>query len=240
MCVSYTTPHVSLVIGGSRGIGAAAAERLAAKGPVAVVARTRVELEPPLHFYEGDAGNEQVMQELIEQVERDLGPIKALVLCAGAMAPRPALATSRDDLDAAFASNVHPSYVPARLAARLMGRRRYGRIVFVSSTAADFGMVNQAAYAGAKSALVGLARTMARELAPRNVSVNLVSPGPVATELIGSQQAATALLVEHFIPAQRVGTCNEVAAAIAFFASEEAGYITGTVLPVDGGLTMGR
>jgi NAD(P)-dependent dehydrogenase (short-subunit alcohol dehydrogenase family) len=120
-----------------------------------------------------------------------------------------------------------------------MMRARWGRIIFIGSVVGSVGQAGQANYAASKAGLVGLARSLAREFASRNVTVNVVAPGPVATDMFASVDDAMRESITSAVPLGRMGQPDEIAAAVSFLASDEAGYITGAVLPVDGGLGMG-
>ena len=145
---------------------------------------------------------------------------------------------SEEDFAAVLDTNLTGGYRILRRGARSMLRARWGRIVLISSVVGLGGQAGQANYAASKAGLVGLARSVAKELAGRNVTVNVVAPGPVETDMIGSLSEKRQEEIRSAVPLGRFGTTAEVAATVRFLASSEAGYITGAVIPVDGGLSM--
>lgn len=237
--------RVALVTGASRGIGRATAERLAAGGfDVAVTySSDREGAEQTLEAIEAagrkglalpaDVRDIDSVNSLFGEVEEALGPALVLVNNAGVRHDNLALRLSDEDWADTLQTNLTGAFNCSRAALRAMVRARWGRIVMVSSVAGLHGNPGQAAYGASKAGMVGLARTLAKEYARKNVTVNVVAPGPVAT-------AMTEGLVEKIaeaVPLGRPGTVDEIAAAIGFLTSDDAAYITGAVLPVDGGMT---
>jgi 3-oxoacyl-[acyl-carrier protein] reductase len=149
------------------------------------------------------------------------------------------LRMSDDDFARVIDTNLTGSLRVARRAVQRMMRARWGRIVFIGSVVAATGQAGQANYAASKAGLVGLARSLAREFASRNITVNVIAPGPVATDMYDAVSEQHREALRKAVPLGRPGEPDEIAAAVAFLTGEDAGYITGAVLPVDGGLSMG-
>ncbi|MGH2906782.1 MAG: 3-oxoacyl-ACP reductase FabG [Solirubrobacterales bacterium] len=239
------TARVALVTGASRGIGRAIATRLANDGfDVAITYSTDADgAAETLAAVEGagrrglslqtDVRDVGAVDAAFEKIAAELGDVAVLVNNAGVRHDGLAVRQTDEDWADTISANLTGSFNCARTALRGMIRARYGRIVMISSVAGMHGNPGQAAYGASKAGMIGLMRTLAKEYARKNVTVNAVAPGPVAT-------AMTEGLVDKIaeaVPLGRPGTVEEVAAAVSFLVSDEAGYITGTVLPVDGGMT---
>jgi len=235
------TEPVALVTGGSRGIGLATARRLDAAGMrVAVTYRSS---DPPdgLFGVKCDVTSSADVDRAFGEVAEHFGDtVGVLVSNAGQTRDGLLLRMSEEDFTAVLDANLTAAYRVAKRAAKDMLRARAGRIVLVSSVVGLLGSAGQANYAAAKAGLVGFARSLARELGSRGITVNVVAPGPVATDMtaaLGEQRLAE---LTAAVPLGRIGDPDEIAATIAFLASPEAAYITGAVIPVDGGLGMGH
>lgn len=239
--------RVALVTGASRGIGRAIAQKLARDGfDVAVTyssdadgAAETVKLVESERdgaraiALRADVCDVEAVDNAFTEIAEQLGPVAVLVNNAGVRHDNLAVRMSDEDWRATIDANLTGAFNCTRTALRGMMRERWGRIVMVSSVSGMHGNPGQAAYGASKAGLIGLARTLAKEYARKKITVNSVAPGPVAT-------AMTEGLVDRLIdevPAGRAGTPEEVAAAVGFLASEEAAFITGVVLPVDGGMT---
>jgi 3-oxoacyl-[acyl-carrier protein] reductase len=244
--VSSKDRGCALVTGASRGIGAAIAKALAADGwAVAVNYRSGAEgAEAVVRGIEGaggravavqgDVADPQAADTIFAAAEEALGgPVLVLVNNAGVTADNLSPALSDDDWDRVVSTNLTGAFRLTRRALRPMLRARFGRIVNVASVVGLRANPGQANYAAAKAGLVGMTKTVAAEVAKRGVTVNAVAPGLIATEM--TQNLGNGLL-DH-VPAKRAGTPEEVAACVRFLASEDAGYVTGTTLTVDGGLS---
>lgn len=235
--------RVVLVTGGNRGIGLACALAFAADGHrVAVTCRG----EAPAELVDAgilavpcDVTDSATVDTAFATIEEKLGPVEILIANAGITRDGLVLRMSDGDFTDVIDANLTGAFRVARRAVRGMMKARWGRIILVSSIAGRVGQTGQANYAASKAGLVGLGRSLAKEFASRNVTVNVVAPGPILTDMLAAlpddQQAAYA----EAVPLGRLGQAEEVAAAIAFLASDAASYVTGAVLPVDGGLFMG-
>jgi 3-oxoacyl-[acyl-carrier protein] reductase len=229
-----------LVTGGNRGIGAAVAAAFAAAGDqVAVTYRSG---EPPAGHLavRCDVTDSAAVDRAFAEVEDAHGPVEVLVANAGITRDGLVLRMADEDWAAVLDTNLSGAFRCARRAAKGMLRLRRGRLIFVSSVVGLLGSAGQVNYAASKAGLVGMARSLARELGSRGITANVVAPGFVETEMT---QALPADKREEYlaaIPLRRYASAGEVAAVVRWLAGDEAGYITGAVLPVDGGLGMGH
>ena len=232
---------VALVTGGSRGIGLACARRLAADG--LRVAVTYLSSPPPegLFGVKCDVRSVDDVDRAFSEVTDQFGDsVGVLVSNAGVTRDGLLLRMSEDDFTSVLDANLTASYRVAKRAARDMLRARQGRIVLMSSVVALLGSAGQANYAASKSGLVGLARSLARELGSRSITVNVVAPGVVATDMTAELGEKRHAQLTAAVPLGRVATPDEIAGVVSFLASPDAAYITGAVIPVDGGLGMGH
>jgi len=229
-----------LVTGGNRGIGLAIARAFAEAGDdVAVTYRTG---EPPagLTGVVCDVTDPATVESAFAEVEERQGPVEVLVANAGITRDTLLLRMSDEDWDAVLATNLTGSFRVARRAAKAMLRLRRGRIVFVSSVVGLLGSAGQVNYAASKSGLVGMARSIARELGSRGITANVVAPGFVESDMTGELSPELRERYLGQVPLGRFTTPEEVAAVVRWIAGPEAGYLTGAVIPVDGGLGMGH
>ena len=232
--------RVVLVTGGNRGIGLATARAFADAGhEVAVTYRSSPPDDPRLLCVPCDVSDTAQVDDAFAKVEAELGPVDILVANAGITRDGLVLRMSDDDFTDVLDTNLTGAFRAARRAVKSMMRARFGRIVFLSSVVGTAGQAGQANYAASKAGLVGLARSLAREFASRNITVNVVAPGPITTDMTDALNDDQRSAIGDAVPLGRFGTPEEVAAAICFLASDQAGYITGAVIPVDGGLGMG-
>ena len=229
-----------LVTGGSRGIGLAVAQRFAALGDR--VAVTYNSSPPPegLFGVKCDVTDTAQVDAAFAAVEAELGPVEVLVSNAGITKDTLLLRMSEADFASVVDANLTAAFRVCKRATHGMLRARKGRIVLMSSVVGLLGSAGQANYAASKAGLVGLARSLARELGSRSITVNVVAPGPVATDMTASLSEKRLAELTQAVPLGRMATPEEVAGVVAFLASDDAAYITGAVIPVDGGLGMGH
>jgi 3-oxoacyl-[acyl-carrier protein] reductase len=242
------TGKVAIVTGGSRGIGRATAEALALQGARVIVNYVRGEAEArqvvaaiverggqaeALGF---DVADAKAAEDAIAAVAKRLGRLDILVANAGVAIDGLLLRIKEEDLDRILSVNVKGALACARAAIKVMMRARAGRIVFLSSVVAEMGNAGQTAYAASKAALLGITKTIAREYASRQITVNAVAPGFIETDMTTSIAGESREGLLKAIPLGRIGRADDVAAAIAFLCSDEAGYITGQTLRVNGGM----
>ena len=232
--------RVALVTGGNRGIGLAVAQRLADHGcRVAVTYRSAPPDDDRLLAVQCDVTDEAAVDAAFSQVEDELGPVEILVSNAGITKDGLVLRMSEDDFGSVIDANLTSGFRVAKRAVKGMMKGRWGRMVFVSSVVGLGGQAGQANYAASKAGLVGLSRSLAKEFASRNITVNIVAPGPVQTDMIDALSDDQKEGILGAVPLGRFAQPDEIAASVAFLASEDAGFITGAILPVDGGLAMG-
>lgn len=229
-----------LVTGGSRGIGLAVARLLAAQGDQVAVTYRTSGCPEGLFGVRADVTNADDVEAAFDAVEAQQGPVEVLVANAGITRDTLLLRMTDDDWDAVVATNLTGAYRVARRAARGMLRAHAGRMIFISSVVGLSGGAGQANYAASKAGLVGFARSVAREFGSRGITANVVAPGFVDTELTAvlSDERKDEILAQ--VPLGRYATPDEIAGVVRFLASDEAAYITGAVIPVDGGLGMGH
>ncbi len=239
--------QVAVVTGGARGIGRAIALRLAEDGAkVAIIdlAETGSAVAREIQettgrataFVKADISKEAEASAAVSEIEAVLGPVDVLVNNAGITRDGLAVLMSEDDWDAVLTVNLKGAFLMSKAVLRGMIKRRQGSIVNISSVVARRGNAGQVNYSSAKAGLIGLTKSLAREVASRNVRVNAVAPGYIETEMTAAlDEKARSALVDQ-IPLGRIGTPKAVADAVAFLAGESASFVTGTVLAVDGGL----
>jgi len=229
-----------LITGGSRGIGLACARRFAALGDNVVV--TYNSSAPPEGFaaIKCDVTSMAEVEGAFAFAEEQFGPVQVLVSNAGLTKDGLILRMNEEAFTSVVDANLTAAFRVAKRATQGMLRARAGRIVFLSSVVGLLGSAGQANYAASKAGLVGLARSLARELGSRNITVNVVAPGPVATDMTAALGEKRIAELTAAVPLARMATPDEIAGVVAFLASDDAAYITGAVIPVDGGLGMGH
>lgn len=229
-----------LVTGGNRGIGLAIARALADAGHRVTVTHRSGEPPEGLAGVVCDVTDPASIDAAFTEVEKSQGPIEVLVSNAGITDDNLLLRMSDDTFTRVLDANLTGSYRVAKRAATGMLRKRWGRMIFISSVVGLSGGAGQANYSSSKAGLVGLARSVARELGSRNITANVIAPGFVDTDMTRALPEARRTEIIAQVPLRRYADPSEIASAVVFLASEGAGYITGAVLPVDGGLGMGH
>jgi NAD(P)-dependent dehydrogenase (short-subunit alcohol dehydrogenase family) len=238
--MTEATGRVVLITGGSRGIGLATAQRFRALGDR--VAITYNSSPPPEGFFavKCDVTSSADVDDAFKAVEQHFGPVEILVSNAGMTKDMLLLRMSEDDFTEVIDANLTAAYRVAKRAAQGMLKARKGRIIFVSSVVGLLGSAGQANYSASKSGLVGLARSIARELGSRSITANVVAPGPVATDMLAALSEDRREALTAAVPLGRLASPDEIAGTIAFLASADAAFVTGAIIPVDGGLGMGH
>jgi 3-oxoacyl-[acyl-carrier protein] reductase len=248
--MSDLSGHVALVTGASQGIGRACAVALAKRGAtVALCARSEDKLAAvhdeiiaaggKAEVFKLDVSNEDDIKAVFKSVIEKLGKIDILVNNAGITKDTLLLRLKRPDWDSVINTNLTSAYLCTQAVLSSMMKQRWGRIINITSINGQMGQTGQANYAASKAGLIGLTLSVAREVASRNITVNAVSPGYVDTAMTEELNADLKEAMLKLVPLGRVGSPDDIAHAVCFLASDEAGYITGHVLNVNGGLLMG-
>lgn len=244
------THRVALVTGSTRGIGRAIADTLAAAGArVAVTGRDQerasavaVEIARwsgrEVRGYAVDVGETGQATALVEAVERDFGQLDILVNNAGLTRDNLLIRLKDDDWDAVMNANLRGAFATCRTASRFMMKRRWGRIINVASVVGLIGNKGQANYAASKAGLIGMTKSIAKELASRNILANVVAPGFIETDMTAAMPDEARRAMSAGIPLERLGTPDDIAGMVAVLASDLSRYVTGQVFVVDGGLVM--
>jgi len=244
------TGKVALVTGGSRGIGRAAALALGKQGAQVVInyvsnEGAAREVADAIQAAGGkaeiaqfDVGSSESAEKAIGEVAKRLGRLDILVCSAGISIDGLLLRLKDEDFDRILSVNVKGAVACARAAVKAMMRARTGRVIFLSSVVGEMGNAGQTAYSASKAALLGVTKSMARELASRSVTVNAITPGFIDTDMTGALTDEQKTAINQAIPLGRTGKPEEIAAAIVYLSSDEAGYVTGQTLRVNGGMYM--
>ncbi len=242
--------RTALVTGASRGIGRAIALALASDGHQVAVnfssspepaAKVVAEIEDgggKAFAWGADVSDVEAVEAMFKETTEKLGPVEILVNNAGITADNLLLRMSPEDFDRVLAVNLRSAFLCTRLAVKSMLRARWGRIISIASVAGIAGNPGQANYAASKAGLIGFTKTVAKEVGSRGITANVVAPGFINTDMTGALSAEVKESAVATVSLGRFGEPEEVAAAVAFLASEQAGYITGQVLAVEGGLTL--
>lgn len=239
---------VALVTGGSRGIGRACCEALAEHGATVVVNYVKGEAQAKevadaitakggkAEIVGFDVADAKAAEAAVEEVAKRHGRLDILVANAGISIDGLLLRLKDEDVDRLYQVNVRGSLACAKAATKTMMRAKTGRVIFLSSVVGEMGNVGQTAYAATKAAVLGAAKSIAREFASRNITVNAIAPGFIDTDMTHGMTDAMKEQINKAIPLARTGTAREVAAGVVFLASDEAAYVTGQVLRINGGM----
>jgi 3-oxoacyl-[acyl-carrier protein] reductase len=229
-----------LVTGGNRGIGLAIGRRLAAGGDSVTVTSRSGEPVDGLTVAQCDVTDTASVDAAFKQVEQEQGPVEVLVANAGINHDQLLALMSEDDFASVLDTNLTGAFRVTKRAVRGMIRARRGRLIYISSVVGLLGSGGQANYAASKAGLIGFARSTARELGSRGVTANVVAPGFVESDMTASLSDERKAAILAQVPLGRYAAAHEVAAVVRFLAGDDAGYVTGAVIPVDGGLGMGH
>ena len=232
--------RVVLVTGGSKGIGRGIAARLRAGGHRVAATYRSGDVPEGVLGVECDVTDRNQVERAFGEVEASLGPVEVVIANAGITRDGLVLRMSDDDWETVLDTNLTGAFRVARRAARPMVRARFGRIVFISSVVGLLGSGGQVNYAASKAGLVGMARSIARELGSRGITANVVAPGFVETDMTGVLTDEQKNAIKAQVPLGRYASTEEVASVVTWLASDGAAYVTGAVIPVDGGLGMGH
>ena len=235
-----TTDRVVLVTGGNRGIGRAIAERFVAAGYRTAVTARSGEGPAGTLTVRADVPDAASLDAAFSEVERELGPVEVVVANAGITKDTLLLRMTEDDFDSVVATNLGGTFRVVKRASKGMLRAKWGRVILISSVVGLYGSAGQINYSSSKAALVGFARSLTRELGGRGITANVVAPGFIETDMTAELPEETQAEYKRNIPAGRFATADEVAGVVAWLASDDAAYISGAVIPVDGGLGMGH
>lgn len=235
--------RVVLVTGGNRGIGRAIAERFAKAGDRVVIGHRTSrapDFSQPIVSINLDVTDVATLDAAFAAIEKELGPVEILIANAGITKDNLILRMSDEEFDEVNDVNFGGAFKTAKRASKGMLKLKRGRLIFIGSVVALLGSAGQSNYAGTKSALIGLARSLARELGSRNITANVIAPGFVETDMTHALSGERKSEIASAIPLGRFATAEEIAEVVFFLASPEASYISGAVIPVDGGLGMGH
>jgi len=235
-----TMSRVVLITGGAKGIGLACAAHFASLGDKVAITYNSTKPSGDYFAIKCDVTSQTEIDAAFTAVEEKFGPVQVLVANAGITKDLLLLRMSEDDFTTVIDANLTGAFRVCKRATQGMLRARSGRIILMSSVVGLLGSAGQANYAASKAGLIGLARSLARELGSRSITVNVVAPGPVDTDMIAALTDEQRAKMIDAVPLGRTATAQEIAGVVGFLASQDAAYITGAVIPVDGGLGMGH
>ena len=228
---------IALVTGSNRGIGLSIAEKLHDDGFTVVgTYRTSAAKDAKFDSVRCDITISEDVESAFTEIEENYGPVQVLVANAGITRDNLLPRMSEEDFTSVIDANLTSAYRLTKRAIKPMMKQKWGRIILLSSVVASAGQAGQANYAASKAGLVGFGRSLAKEFASRNITTNVVAPGPIKTDMISALSDKQQESILGSVPLRRFGEVSEIAATVSFLASESAGYITGAIIPVDGGL----
>jgi len=231
---------VAFVTGGNRGIGLAIAQRFAKDGFKVAISYREQKPNDDFYMVKADVTDSKSIDAAIDEIEKNLGPLEVVVINAGTNKDALAMRLEDNDMENIINTNLMGSLRVARRSVKSMIKNRKGRIIFIGSVVGLLGSPGQMVYASTKAGLIGAARSLAREVGSRGVTVNVVAPGYVDTDMTNDLDEARKDMITSSTPLGRTASASEIAGVVRFLASEDASYITGAVIPVDGGLGMGH
>ena len=232
--------RIVLVTGGNRGIGRAIAQKFVDNGDTVIVTSRSGDAIPGLHVVKCDVADTSSVDAAFDLIEATWGPVEVAVANAGITRDGLIMRMTDDDITEVLNTNLTGAIRVARRASRAMMKARTGRLIFISSVVGLLGSAGQVNYAASKAGLVGAARSLARELGSRGITANVIAPGFVDTDMTAELSEERRSEIVGNVPLGRYASVDEVAGVTVFLASEQASYITGAVIPVDGGLGMGH
>ncbi|WP_407335999.1 3-oxoacyl-ACP reductase FabG1 [Dietzia kunjamensis] len=235
-----TTPRTVLVTGGNRGIGRAVAERLRADGHRVAVTHRGSGAPEGLFGVQCDVTDPDSVDAAFTAVEAEYGPVEVVVSNAGTTEDTLLMRMKDEQFTSVVDANLSGAFRVAKRASRGMLRARFGRLIFIGSVVGQSGTAGQVNYASSKAGLVGMARSLTRELGSRSITANVVAPGFIDTDMTAGLDDKTQEQAIAAIPLGRKGSAGDVAGIVSFLAGDDAGYISGAVIPVDGGMGMGH
>ncbi|MFC6012323.1 3-oxoacyl-ACP reductase FabG1 [Nocardia lasii] len=238
--MSNVTSRSVLVTGGNRGIGLAVAQRLLADGHKVAVTHRGSGVPEGLFGVKCDVTDSDSVDRAFTEVEEHQGPVEVLVANAGITDDTLLMRMSEDQFERVIDANLTGAFRCAKRANRAMLRARWGRMIFLGSVVGLGGGPGQINYASSKAGVIGMARSITRELGSRSITANVVAPGFIETDMTAELPEDLKETAKKFIPLGRLGQAEDVAAVISFLASEDSRYVTGAVIPVDGGMGMGH